>query len=417
MIISSATGKLVDRLRRVARRRAEQQWEAAAIRTNPDAGPYQGLTPRSLAFATLRLGPATPAVNLVLPAYNTGATFAGIKTALQTGAQVAQAEDRHLRVIALRGSFTPSVQQAFRDLVQAEFGLDRDRVTLTSVETCAATDVATDDLWIATYWTTAHAIDVACRLDLIDRCRVIYLVQDYEPAFLPASTASALAASTYRAGFTLLVNSSPLADYIRRYEGVPIPDAQVFAPSLDLARLQQAQQARRPTPIPSVLFYGRPSKPRNMFPLGVAALRAAARRLTGREVTFRSVGERHRDVVLAGGHMLRSVGKLSWSGYFEMLAEAQFVLSLQASPHPSHPPLDAVVSGAVAVTNELGGTRGGRHDRLIAVAPDPDEMATALVAAIEGHDPDPGAYAPELLAHFGHPLDMAARAAVSQLQR
>ena len=111
---------------------------------------------------------------------------------------------------------------------------------------------------------------------------------------------------------------------------------------------------------------------------------------TGFVVNFLSMGEKHAPISLGKNQTMRSVGKVSWSKYFELLARTDVMFSLQESPHPSHPPLDSVASGAFSVTNEMGGTRAGLSPRLFAVDTDPDALGAAVVSAArtateEGH--------------------------------
>ena len=76
-----------------------------------------------------------------------------------------------------------------------------------------------------------------------------------------------------------------------------------------------------------------------------------------------SAGEKHRNVDLGHGHKLESLWLTAVERLrtLEYIASANVVLSLQHSPHPSHPPFDAAISGARAVTNEFYGTRAGLH--------------------------------------------------------
>jgi hypothetical protein len=321
-----------------------------------------------------------PAVNLVLPALSAGGLFAGVRTAVEVGVSVSRALDRKLRVISFAGPHTRSDYLAVERLLTEDFHISRANWEIVAAADVDAIKTQDDDVWIATYWTTAHALDVRSRLGLLDPNKVIYLIQDYEPSFLPASTDGAIAASTYRAGFVPLVNSAPLASALERNAGLRVDTHQVFAPQLDLVRLHQVSTERHTAnSSPEILFYGRPSKPRNMFNLGVAALRRvvqSADRSSG--WTFSSVGEKHRPVALGGGVHIRSLGSLSWSGYFERIAKAQIMFSLQASPHPSHPPLDMVVSGGLAVTNEVDDTRADLHGLLAVAAADPDALAAKV---------------------------------------
>ncbi|GAB3578077.1 hypothetical protein GCM10027579_01110 [Calidifontibacter terrae] len=111
------------------------------------------------------------------------------------------------------------------------------------------------------------------------------------------------------------------------------------------------------------------------------------------------------------------LGRLSWSDYFDVLRRGQVLLSLQATPHPSHPPLDMVLAGGISVTNELRGTRGELHPRLHAVDPDPESLAMAVVQALEaGRDSAEDAVSTQhMVESLGTPFESAVRAVLATL--
>jgi hypothetical protein len=274
-----------------------------------------------------------------------------------------------------------------------------------------------DDLWLATHSKTAHAMQVACAAGLVDPGRVVYLIQDYEPGFTAWSTASVVASATYHAGFLPVVNSLPLKKYLVATEGITVDDDLVFAPAFDEERLRRAAANHRSGP-KTVLFYARPSKPRNLYALGIAALKATVADLgeEAAKVRFVSAGEKHPDVQLGAGATLRSLGRLDWDAYFEFLSGTSVVLGLQASPHPSHPPLDAAISGALAVTNDFAETRAELHPRLRAVPADVPSLAAAMVDAIRNQPADT-AYRAVSDGKLGRPLDDVVDALAARFDR
>jgi hypothetical protein len=325
----------------------------------------------------------TASLNAVLPELKAEGIFAGLRTALEFACLLSERGNFDLRLIILKNSLDRRAQNALRQYLSAEFGYTRP-VTFSSAEEMNAVVVGSNDHWVATHWTTAHAIDIACRLGLIDKRRVIYLIQDYEPGFHAWSTEFALARSTYLAGFVHVVNSVPLQKYLISEERLHVPHDFVFRPQIDLNRARLAVEGRHPTATPTIFFYGRPSKPRNLFRIGVSTLRIVAEELEKRgiDAKFISAGERHANVPLGKRHQLRSLGKLSWDDYFATLANSDVSLSLQHSPHPSHIPLDAIASGSFAVTNELRGTRAGLHDRLLVGEAEPAALAAQVLEAL-----------------------------------
>lgn len=379
---------------------------ADGARTVHNAAAFSDLQPFSLAAASIQVTPGTARhVTIVVPEFVPGRVFAGVRTALEFGCGLAARLNLPLRIVVLWNAPTGAAMVAAQQYLETEFSQPPTRTSVASIEDLVGLHCADDDVWVVTHWTTAHPLDVACQLGVVRPEQVLYLVQDYEPGFYAWSSESAIARATYAAGFTLVVNSSPLRDYLLQQETVTVDDRFVFAPSLDLARLEETASRRRRHGVARIFFYGRPSRPRNLFPIGIAALRIASDSLPETRATYVSAGEQFPTVDL-GRATLTVKGKLAWPEYFELLASTDVVLSLQLSPHPSHPPLDAIASGAFAVTNELGGTRAQLHSRLMAVEPTPRDLAAAVIsAAAIAVDSEPQRFDAEFLDALGAPLE------------
>lgn len=182
---------------------------------------------------------------------------------------------------------------------------------------------------------------------------LVWLMQDYDPAFMEFSSAHMLARAAYDTSEPLwgIINSSSLARYIALMGHAPdktfvfeplVPDA--LRPYLD--RVANSERKQR------VLVYGRPSAARNCFPALVRGLRRWVRdypEFSDWEVV--SAGLAHDPVDLGEGRKLVSVGKLSLPEYAQMLLESSAGVSLMASPHPSYPPLEMAHFGVRTVTN------------------------------------------------------------------
>lgn len=385
----------------------------------PAARAFHGLTETSLALAAIRTSATTKTrggattgqagaakINIVIGEVRDGATFAGIQTAVSFGVSLGEELGLSVRVVMV-GWTTPGNSSAAAAAVLRERFPDK-ALTVVAREEIPQAIFGADDLWLATHWKTAHAIGVGVTAGLIDPSRVTYLVQDYEPGFSPWSTEFALARATYGSGFRLVVNSSPLQTYLRTAEGIEVPDSLTFAPHLDLDVLHRVADSRTHDDVVRVLFYGRPNKHRNLFRLGVAALRVAVAELAGSgiRVEFASAGELHRDVELGGEAKLESVGTLPWDDYFRFISARNVVLSLQLSPHPSHPPFDGAISGAHVVTNEFAGTRRGIHPNIDAVEADPVTLGLAVATAVRRAAADgPTPYTPLEPGRLGGDID------------
>lgn len=392
---------------------------ASGARKDLGPGPwdsYKGLAETSLALVGLRIAPSrTPAVNVLLPEVGAGVYFAGMRTALVVAAGLARELGTALRVLSFGAPPTVRDREWLSSVMRTDMRFEG-QVELLSAWRLGAMNFGSADLWLATYWTTAHALDVAIRSGLLSCSRVVYLVQDYEPSFFAGSTESALAQSTYHANFHLLVNSTPVRDIVTSREGVAVREDLVFAPELDVDRLQSITRTSMGRGV-RVGFYARPSKPRNSFNLGVAALRIASQRLgPSRSVDFISMGEAHPDIPLGNGRLLRSRGKVSWSEYFEQLADIDVLLSLQQSPHPSHPPLDMAVSGGIAVVNDFDGTRQCLSPRLISTANHPESLADGVIAGLRAAAHGPAAFDSALLDRLGVSLESSISALARQLR-
>jgi hypothetical protein len=352
------------------------------------ARPYAGLSGAALALVGVeRDENAVPAVRLVLAELDPQRIFAGVDTALRAADRLAERLGMPLCVIVLSEAITVRHRGALLDAVTERLVRDPAQTSVLTRGELIGARTHPRDVWVATHWTTAHPLQVASHVGVIDPARVVYLVQDHEAGFTALSSDRVIASETYRAGFQLLVNSEPVAAVLRSLEGVTVDPAAVFAPVLDLDRLatvasQRAGREQPPSPV-TVFFYGRPSKPRNLFTLGIAALKVAAQALPNASVRWVSAGESHRAIDLGNGHHLESLGTLDWTQYFDLLSTTDVVLSLQASPHPSHPPLEAALSGATSITNEVAGTRASLHPRLVAASANPEELGLEVARAVQ----------------------------------
>lgn len=329
-------------------------------------------------------------VNLLLESFAAQGVFAGITTAVQAAGLIAAETGLRLRVVvfeeapdtldevtgALRGMLGRAGRAAVaRDLTVSIHGA-RDRDGFTA-----------DDVWIATFWTTAWALQALIRAGRpVAPERVVYLVQDWEPAFYPWGDLHAKAQSTYRPDFRRLVNSAPLARYVGDVSGRPTDPSGVFAPQVDAAALERAIRGWVPGEPGEVrvLFYARPSKPRNMFALGLQTLRLWADRLPANvRPVVRLAGEQVEPVDLGGRAVVEVLGKTTFEEYYELLGRTDVGLALMHSPHPGHLALELPMVGIPTVTNLFLDYRTSWVDGLILGEPHPDALADALDAAVD----------------------------------
>jgi glycosyltransferase involved in cell wall biosynthesis len=124
------------------------------------------------------------------------------------------------------------------------------------------------DVVIATGWQTVHPTL------MLDQCRSrVYLVNDHEPDFFPASTERSLAEDTYRHDLHCIAASPWLRDLlIERYDA----PADAFQLGVDHAIYTPMDDVPRQRD--TVVYYARHATPRRAVPIGLMALSELHRR-------------------------------------------------------------------------------------------------------------------------------------------
>ena len=248
--------------------------------------------------------------------------------------------------------------------------------------------VGGDDLWLATHWTTAQSLRPV--LPQMRRDWFLYLVQDFEPGFYAWSSNYALALETYGMPHRAMINETLLADFLRvqgpgHYADPAFldTDCTVFDPAVDRRVFYPPADGPRSGPR-RLLFYARPTNPRNMLGLGLQALRAAiaAGRFAG-DWEFLAIGGRGSlpSLPLGGGHTLRLAPWAGYDGYADTLRQADILLCPMLSPHTSYPVLEMAACGGTVVTNTYGPKT---EAALAALSPDIIGVAPTLQGFLEG---------------------------------
>jgi hypothetical protein len=212
------------------------------------------------------------------------------------------------------------------------------------------------DGFIATHWTTAQQLQEV--LPLLPIRQFFYMLQEFEPAFYPWSSNYARAVETYGMDFWPIVNEALLAEFLfsqplgRLADPLTRSRAVVFEPAVDanLFHLPPPDSPARPR---RLLFYARPSNTRNMFGIGLMALRRVAAEAEFAGWEFLSIGSRGSvpNLSLGAGHVLRPAPWLDYVGYGELLRQADVLLCPMLSPHTSYPVLEMAACGGLSVTN------------------------------------------------------------------
>jgi hypothetical protein len=376
----------VSLLRRLARRSAPARVPSAAAPA-PDGVPeLHRVTPRRATDAG-----SGPRLNLLLPTLNPGRTFGGARTALDLFDVIASSFPRR-RIV----TFTALSEAVLAGLPGYEQDGDRQVVALARGDD-ASLPVGADDVFLATFWTTAELAIRLAKWQAAEFDRPIrsfaYLVQDFEPGFYPWSAQSELARGTYAGDVPTIavINTSLLRDHLAG-EGIRFAAEYTFEPQLAAALRplldeQPRERQRR------IVVYGRPETSRNAFPLIVDGLREWARTdPKATRWTVESAGRSHPPVDLAPGVRLRSLGKLDLAAYGALLRESAVGLSLMISPHPSYPPLDMAHLGMLVATNRFAAKDLSTwHQNIRSLASlSAEGIAAALRDLTDAFEADPG---------------------------
>jgi glycosyltransferase involved in cell wall biosynthesis len=216
------------------------------------------------------------------------------------------------------------------------------------------------DAALATTWTSAYPV-----LRFARTRAKFFFVQDFEPEFYPAGSASALLEQAARFGLPGIVNTPGLADVYRSYGN----EALSFLPAVDSDRFHPPAGVRDDGPV-RIVFYGRPLTPRNAFGLGAAALRQL-KGAHGDAVRIVSVGEDWHPGQYGLADVLENAGALEdLDEVAELYRASDIGLVFMLTKHPSYQPFEFMASGVATVSNESAHTRWFlRHEHNALLAP------------------------------------------------
>jgi glycosyltransferase involved in cell wall biosynthesis len=220
--------------------------------------------------------------------------------------------------------------------------------------------LAPADAVVATLWSSAYPVM------RFNRVRAkFFFMQDFEPTFYAAGSASSLVEETYRFGIPGIVNTPGLAEVYRSY-GNP---AVSFVPAVDTHMYHPPAEPLPDEPV-RIVFYGRPQTPRNAFGLGLAALSTVKKRY-GDRVQIISAGEDWNPGQYSVKGLIENLGRLdSLDEVAALYRSCDVGLVFMLTKHPSYQPFEFMASGMATVTNSNPHTSWLlRHEDNALVAP------------------------------------------------
>ena len=386
--------------RSVVNQRAHYELELSHI-MKKGAVDYQDI-PECRPFLVKPVDAPRPRFNLLIPTINPSQAYGGISTALRLFDQIVGRLDEGIDIRIIPTAVPPFEEglQAYPQAKPYRLTVPPPTTRMSIVDDAwerrwGGLDVRAGDVFMATAWSTAFLAQDIIRqqaeyFGLSRPQRLVYLIQDYEPAFHPWSARHAMAEDTYRYGENTIAifNTQILQRYFGQF-GYGFSEEFAFDPVLNqsLKPAPQEQEKQR-----TVLVYGRPQVARNCFDIISLGL-AEALNITDRlnDWTFLSVGEKHADVILKENVVLRSLGKVSLQQYRDLLETSAVGISLMLSPHPSYPPLEMAHHNMLTLSNDSGTKRVAElHENLIPVRHlTPAGLAATLVETVKRFEANP----------------------------
>jgi hypothetical protein len=332
-------------------------------------------------------------LSVILPTIQPDKIFGGVSTAIREAMKLFNAiGDCDLRFIVTsdkvdRKSVSALAKRIGRVVTRSSPEGDGQGVTLVPLhdQRYRPVSIRKGERVFATAWWTADAgfriRDAQTRMFGIAP-PLVYLIQDYEPAFYNWSSRYSLALATLnRPSDTIaIVNSEELSCFLDKR--LKFDHAYVLPFELEPLLKPHLRPAKKEE---IVVVYGRPSVDRNAFELVVEGVRRWQARFpteSGKwKVIF--VGESFKEAFLSELVNSQVLGKLNIVEYGSLLSRASIGLSIMISPHPSYPPMEMISAGLATITNQFESKDLAlRADNVVSlVSTTPDSIANGLQEA------------------------------------
>ena len=252
-------------------------------------------------------------LNVLLPVLESANTTGGPNTVLHLALRIART-GVPVRIVTTRPEAVTDPAWFHRHLAQLGEAVPDSFAAVTAGDPAAPLAIGRDDLFLATHWTTVQQMKPW--LAQMRQPQFVYLIQDFEPGFHPWSSNYALTLETYDLDFLPVFNERLLADYFAHAGVGRFADPNfartslVFEPAVDRGVFCPAAEPR--TGPRRLLFYARPTNERNLFGIGLHALRSVVASPAFAGWEFQAIGGRGGvpDFELGGGRMLRSAAWL-----------------------------------------------------------------------------------------------------------
>lgn len=208
-----------------------------------------------------------------------------------------------------------------------------------------------DSFIVYSCWTALDAAPLAAACGK----KIVFFIQEYEPSFHAFDSFHFIAHSAYSIPHIAIFNSQCLRAYFEQYRIGVFSHAGGTSYAFEHAILAPPRRAGQPNGPPSLLFYARPEAhaARNLFSVGVLALRECARRgVISRGWTLTGIGATNYYSLPVGPDlMLEGIPKASPERYLAMIQNYTVGLSLMSAPHPGVVHFEWAAAGLRTVVN------------------------------------------------------------------
>lgn len=289
-------------------------------------------------------------LNVITDSLDKNSLFGGVGTALALALFFCSKTNARLRII------TRDVPANIRNLISVSkyYGCDISKTNISfhyddGINKENKLVIDSKDVFLTTSWWTSKALR-----DTLPTKRFFYILQEVESFFYPYGTNHYFVSEVNNDGnIDFIINSHSLFEYLST-RNIVKGDKIYFNPSVSKELKPRALKSNNINRKYTLFFYARPNNPRNLYLLGLKYLDKAVR--TG------MINPEKWDIYFAGSSEIGNVilgdkitpvnkGILSLKEYTDFLSNTDLAITLMYTPHPSYPPLEALASGSVVLTN------------------------------------------------------------------
>ncbi len=234
-------------------------------------------------------------------------------------------------------------EDALRAEISQHFpGLVDCTIIVMDMATQKVEDLPKSDIAFATIWMSAYLL-----LKYNQTKHKYYFIQDYEPLFYEGGSMYAAAESTYRFGFTGVVNTPGLLYAVNQRHGM---DGVSFVPAVDPS-LYFPPTKKRTNKRTKIFFYARPGNPRNAFELCLLIIKQLLDE-HGDKIEIITAGAQWDESEFGLGGKITNLGLLNnLQEVAELYRQCDIGCVYMLSKHPSYQPFEFMASGMATVSN------------------------------------------------------------------